>query len=215
MAPDKLSQLLKKLEVPEPDSRAVVLAREKARLAFQHREAFKADLPKRSFFWTWGLASLTSAALAVLLIMVRSDTTSLVSQGGAAIAPQISHGIEMVAWELGLRRDAKIIREMGNLFPEDLKAVIEAGGTQEVVLGGSSQQSQPVAVELRKEGESIRVLSFSGQTLEVKIGGKAFKMEILLTPKDEVLLSGDSFAVKSEKGKEINVEGIQVRAAPI
>lgn len=69
-------------------------------------------------------------------------------------------------------------------------------------------KSQPIMIRL-KDGENTRyVISYSGQSIPVKVDGKIIQLDILLTGKDKVIVGTDKFIWTEEQGSQngINLE---------
>ncbi|MDR2462527.1 MAG: hypothetical protein LBD30_01960 [Verrucomicrobiales bacterium] len=113
--------------------------------------------------------------------------------------------------------DGKIIAQLSQLFPNQLTAVIERDGDTRIVLAEradpSLTASQPLLLSLRRGGELIRVLSFSGRVVRLQLDGKEVSLETLLTGGGRVIVSGDQFFWSHENpGKLL---GYNIQAQPL
>jgi hypothetical protein len=89
--------------------------------------------------------------------------------------------------------DRNLLHEVSAVFPGRLNAIIEQGATQELQLADNSGSfmSQPVALELDRGNDHLRILSFSGQCVSIKLDGKIVQVEILLDEHNRVLVLGN------------------------
>jgi len=66
-------------------------------------------------------------------------------------------------------------------------------------------KSQPIMIRL-KDGENTRyVISYSGQSVPIKIDGKIVQLDILLTGKDTVIVGSDKFIWTEEQGSQSGI----------
>ncbi len=89
-----------------------------------------------------------------------------------------------------------LLSEFTQLFPDQLQAVIARDGDIQPVLSTSSTtwQQQPLVIRLQRGQEIIRVISFSGQRVELTLDGETLAIEALVTARDQVLLIVDDSA---------------------
>jgi hypothetical protein len=84
-----------------------------------------------------------------------------------------------------------LIEELTDLFPGRIRAVIVEGQSSSILLSEQplAHSSEPVLIRLRRNGESLVAVTFSGQSIE--LGSQEF--EVLADGADGVLLVGEDF----------------------
>jgi hypothetical protein len=95
-----------------------------------------------------------------------------------------------------LQSERILLNEFAQLFPGQLRAVIARDGDIRPVLSASrtTWQQQPLLIRLRRGQEVIRVISFSGQRVELTLDDETLSIEALVTASDQVLLIVDDRA---------------------
>jgi hypothetical protein len=111
-----------------------------------------------------------------------------------------------------LASDRQVLRQVEELFPHQLNAVVQAGGQTSLSLSDSDEvgSSQPVLLIFKKQNDTIRVLSFSGHHVCVPLGSRESCFEVLETSDGGVILEGDKDAVLASRHPVI--EGYAFRA---
>ncbi len=111
--------------------------------------------------------------------------------------------------------DAKLLKEMEALFPGQIDSVVTRGGQVDLNLAQAPDEnsSQPLAVVLRRDSQTIRVLTFSGRKVCLDLGGHKECFETLVTGEGQVILTGDHFLWSAENPKA--VDGFDVQAASL
>jgi len=89
-----------------------------------------------------------------------------------------------------------LLSEFAQLFPGQLRAVVARDGNIRPVLSTSPStwQQQPLVIRLQRGQDVIRVISFSGQRVELTLDGETLAIEALVTASDQVLLIVDDRA---------------------
>ena len=207
----KLTEKLQSLHVPLPDSAAKARAFERARLALRSPES--ETRRARFHFLSFGLGSALTVALVLLLLprfygpTSHPDSTQFAGRGLGETQP----GFQTVA--LSDAAERQVLEETVQLFSGKVAALVRSGGRSEVMLTENTQANhkQPVIIELRIGGETLRILTFSGQTIELELNGNRQRVEILATGEGEVLLTGSDF-VWSSTDPSSDELGISARA---
>jgi hypothetical protein len=95
--------------------------------------------------------------------------------------------------------DQTVLRQIKALFGPQLNAVIEyAGKAPDIRLTegaevGPGGQSQPVVIEFRRGGDTVRVLGFSGRTVCMQLAGRQTCFEPLATGDGGVIVTAERF----------------------
>ena len=185
----KLDEKLKSLQVPEPDSRRMDQIQQKARLAFKNAPAQGARSPGilSNLLWAGG----GSLATAVILFAVLFGSETVPSSGGGL---QYASNREMVD-------NLEVLRQYRESFPKQLRAVITQNSEADIVLSasGDTPDTQPVAIQIKRGGDEVKVLTFSGQNIVLTLNGKKFSFEVLLDGDGNILLIGEEFIWNSNK----------------
>lgn len=86
--------------------------------------------------------------------------------------------------------DRLILRQMQQLFPNQVDAVVVENGKVELSIAQSPTvgSDQPVVVVFKRGEDSIKVLSYSGHRICVALGGERNCFDILATPTGGVIL---------------------------
>jgi hypothetical protein len=191
MKEDSLRQRLNELRVPPALESARSRARHRALIAFQQDRAAQPDLAEtRGFAWKWlGLVALIVLAALLPIFQVRPRTTP-----------------ENVAG------DRQMLRQMEKLFPQQLDSVVEENGKIDLSVAPTAMvgADQPIVVVFRKDGQSIRVLSYSGHHVCVSLGQEHRCFDLLATPSGGVILE-DGDRLLTAQGHSV-VAGYSVQA---
>jgi len=96
--------------------------------------------------------------------------------------------------------DLRTLAQVEGLFPGQLNAVIEHDGEVQLDLAGQSSPGvtdQPVIVQLEHGAHRLRVLSYSGRSITLKLKDGTLTFEVLVTGEGTVVLSGNNFVWSS------------------
>lgn len=92
-----------------------------------------------------------------------------------------------------LQREKIVLAQFNEIFGQRLKAIISVNDKTEIILGNESiPHGQPLVIRMQDGAKSIKIVSFSGQNLQVNIGGKLINFDALLNSNGQVLLVGDN-----------------------
>ncbi len=168
MNDDELQRQLRGFHVPESSASARERARHRALLALGV-DAAAPDSARNRPVWAWGaLGAIVVVLLAVWI--------------GAAhhTAPE------------DLAGDRKILQQMQLLFPGQVDAVVQENGKTSLSVAQSTVvgSDQPVVILFKQGTQTIRVLSYSGHSVCLALGGQESCFEILATAAGGVLLEG-------------------------
>jgi hypothetical protein len=95
--------------------------------------------------------------------------------------------------------DEEILAQMKDLFGAQLNGVVEYAGESpdiqlsESAAGEAEGQAQPVVIELRRGGEIVRTLGFSGRSICMKLAGEETCIEPLATGAGDVIVTANHF----------------------
>lgn len=112
----------------------------------------------------------------------------------------------------------RLLAEVQQLFPHRLNAVIDRDGVLQLDLApgdAALAADQPLLVEFTHAGHSLRLLGFSGRSVEVMLDGRPVRLTPLLTGHGSVLLSGDDFAWSPGHPTPPSLAGWQIHARPL
>ncbi|MFA6285737.1 MAG: hypothetical protein WC661_00030 [Opitutaceae bacterium] len=96
--------------------------------------------------------------------------------------------------------DLHTLSQVARLFPGQVNAVIERDGAVQLDLAhdqAPAADAQPLVVQLESGGDRLRVLSYSGRSITLKVKGATLVFEVLVTGEGTVVLSGDNFVWSS------------------
>ena len=194
MTDTDLKTQLDALQVPRIDPSVQGRALHRAQVAFaQPREPESPRLSR--LFDRWRVAIGAGAALAALVV------TGIV----------ISHRPPSTAAEL------HTLAEMQKVFPDQFNALIDDNGTVQLDLARPSVAGegthQPLQVVLEAPHHRVRVLSYSGRSITLKLQGASVTFEALVTAEGGVVLQGNQFAWSSAQPSLL--AGYRVEARPI
>lgn len=90
---------------------------------------------------------------------------------------------------------SRILDQVERLFPGQVNAVIQRGGTVDVDLADTvvGRGELPVVIEFVRGDSVLRILSYSGRRVCVDLDGKQACFEALVTAEGKVILSGEDF----------------------
>ena len=192
MSDPDIDNLLRSLEVPPP-------APESCERALQAgREALRGALPQdtgvavryRHRVFVAGSALAAGVFLAFILWSNQPP-----------VRPQHENGEG--EWARIVAQEERVLHETLEMFPNNLLAVVSSDLGTELRLspGPRVRPEQPILVQICKpDGACVRVLSFSGQTVETEVGGRTLSLELLVTGSGAVLICGRDFVWTSDTG---------------
>ncbi len=118
---------------------------------------------------------------------------------------------------ISIAEHRKIMKEMEALFHEQLTAVIQESGKTEVRLTNSNltaaPKTQAIMIVLKKGDSLIKILSYSGQQIEILLNGTKTVLEPLVTGSGEIMILNGETLWKSTQPK--NIQSYQVSATPL
>jgi hypothetical protein len=175
MKDDDLKRQLRTFSAPQATETARERARHHALIAFREGGEESPHESRRGLAG-WALTGLAALVLAGALFWSRQEPAGRVA-GGAALLAQVEA-----------------------LFPGQLDAVIEHDGEVQLALAPVPRHvsDQPVVVEFRRHGSTVRVLSYSGCRVCVDLGGRRACFEALLDKSGRVIVAGDDFVSTAE-----------------
>lgn len=90
-------------------------------------------------------------------------------------------------------REQVMLAQFNDMFRGRLRAVISAGGQTQIVLSENDLpgQRQPVAIRLTEKGQTVDIVSFSGENVKVKIAGREVDFDTLVDGQGKVVLAGE------------------------
>ncbi len=185
---DPLTAEMSKLRVPPPKPAAREHALHGARMALRQSPAFEAAVSSqgkgRSFVLNRGITGLLTALAALIVAVV-------------VWRPERSGQIEALDAR-STEIDRTVLGQIEALFGPRLKAVVEGPrAVPDVLLSDDAQGDagllQPVLIEFRRAGETVRVLGYSGRAVCIQLSGRQTRFEPLATGDGEVILSGEGF----------------------
>jgi hypothetical protein len=109
-----------------------------------------------------------------------------------------------------LEYEITLLKEYQSLFPEELKALVNHQGQVDLVLGGNNflQANPTVVIDFINQGERIRLVGISGQSISFQLGGQEIQVEVLINKENQILLVGKDFVWEEHQAKYIR--GYQV-----
>lgn len=187
---NQVKKKLSDLQVPNPSDAARDRAVELSWIAFQNSS--KEEVQQHRRFFEFHLRSfalggtLSAAAVLIIVLTFLKPSTPLSS----------------------LDNTGRSILAQGQAeFPGLLKAVVfgENGSDIQLRDNPSSLPSQPIVIELRKGSEVIRVVTFSGERLSLKLGNSTYTLDVVEAGqgnKGNVIISGDNFIWSPEQDSQ-------------
>lgn len=201
-------------------TRARALHRASCALAVATRPA---PAPRRLFPLLLGGAIATAVAFALGLWIARpaappassrlagQDPASFNASSNAATAPTAS-ATPTAADSL------QLLAQVHQLFPGRLNAVIERDGSLQLDLSPAAAAlvaDQPLLIEFTHGGHTVRVLGFSGRSVELELDGRPLRFSPLLTGEGSILITGEDFAWTPGLPPPAAFTGWQVNARPL
>jgi hypothetical protein len=179
MNDESLRRQLRGLSVPSPSEAARGRAKHWALLALQSRDDGE-DHSEAPVSWRRGWIGVAFAAVAAI---------------ATAIWLRPHDHAENLA------DDRQVLRQVEELFPNQLNAVVQAGGQTKLSLSDAAEvgSDQPVLLIFKRQKELIRVLSFSGHHVCVPLGSGETCFDVLETTDGGVILEGDKNVMLSSR----------------
>lgn len=168
-------------EPPMPPQAEIDAAISAAGEIFQSGSRLSEQLPPAGWTEFWlDLAPTVGAALLLLALWF-------------GFAP--SHDGEKVFRKGVMARSKKLVRELSVLFPGRLEAVVAHQNDFNLAISDQAapQGRQPVLLEISRRGERSRIVTFSGETVELPMAGELLPLEVLLSGTGEILILGPDF----------------------
>lgn len=113
--------------------------------------------------------------------------------------------------------DIRLLAQLGEVFPGRINAVIISEGTAHIELSEDTPLIQPsdqaVVIELVRDRQHLRVLSYSGREVRLRISGADLAFSPLRTNDGNVLLAGSDFVWSSDAPG--TVAGWTINARPL
>jgi hypothetical protein len=128
-----------------------------------------------------------------------------------------------VAWQRGSihfgeapreQREKLLLAEFNQLFEGRLQAVISTGGQTQIVLaaaGAAAPRGQPVLIRFTDKGKDVEVVSFSGQTVQVQLGGRELVFDTLVNGEGRVILAGEKVFWDGSKGTVTDAPAVKIK----
>lgn len=196
MNPDELlRQRLSGLPVPPPDPAARDRALHRATVALRATgHPGSAPGSRWPSWWTASHRTLVGGVSALVLIAALGVAFTL-QRAGRKRSPTTPTA------------ECALLSQMEGLFGAQLDAIVESTNeAPDIRLSADATDfarprlAQPVLIQFQRVGgETTRVLSYSGRTVCVTLGGRRMCFEPLVTGRDEVILSGGAFCWSSER----------------
>ena len=122
-------------------------------------------------------------------------------------------GDSVVVAARDLDREKIVLAEFNELFGGRLQAVISTGGQTQIVLGEKdAQHGQPVVIHLSEKGQTVDIMSFSGENLQVSIGGRQVNFETLVDGQGGVILAGEKLFWQGGKASPGGAADLKIEA---
>jgi hypothetical protein len=165
-----LRQQLRGLSVPAPSETARSRAKHRALLAFQGGDTGEDPSP---VWWrrAWIRVAFVGLAAVAAVLWLRPH----------------AHGENLAS-------DRQLLRQVEELFPHQLNAVVQAGGETNLSLSDAAEVGfdQPVLLIFKRQNDTIRVLSFSGHHVCVPLNGGETCFDVLESSDGGIILAGET-----------------------
>jgi hypothetical protein len=191
---DPLARRLNEMSAPAPSESARARAKHRALVAFQQGPSHDAPPERKGTHAAgWFGLGVVTALVAILLVI--------------PFRPQ------PVATE-NVASDRQMLRQMEALFSHQLDSVVEENGKIELSVGTSAMvgADQPIVVVFRKDGQAIRVLSFSGHHVCVAMGQDHRCFDLMATASGGVILVTGNEVLTAQAHGGLSVAGYSVQA---
>lgn len=112
-----------------------------------------------------------------------------------------------------IERQRVLLAQFNELFGGKLQAVVTVNGQTQIILGETgTARGAPVVIRLNAEGQKIDILSFSGETVKVSVGGREVSFDALEDGRGGVILAGEKLLWTSRKGAAQHAPGMKIKA---
>lgn len=117
--------------------------------------------------------------------------------------------------DISLAEAKQMLEQMNALFPGRINAVIarDKQVDLDLVAGSSEPSDQPVIIKFTRDGNVIRVLSYSGREFCVDLNGERKCFEVLVGGDNRVIITGDDFLWEGKAGPAL--AGFRVEAVSL
>ncbi len=137
-----------------------------------------------ALFSQWkGFATGALAMLLVTVLVVRPTTPSLITNADSA--------------------DIAMLQEMKQVFGTQLQGVVQDGNNLQPVVSraGAYTNSQPIIITLQQGNKTLRILSFSGNTVNVPLQEGNVNLSTYVNKDGAVFVEGDNFLWSKDKSE--------------
>lgn len=91
-----------------------------------------------------------------------------------------------------VQQEKYILAQFNEVFGEKLQAIISVNDKTQIVLGDKTvSRAQPIVIRIQDGENKIKIVSFSGQNLQVTVGDKLVNFDALVDSQGKILLVGD------------------------
>lgn len=131
-----------------------------------------------------------------------------------AVVWQFTHQPPVIALpQDGVERQKVLLAAFNEMFNGKLQAIVSVNGQTQLVLGENAVgKGTPVVINLTVGGQSVDIVSFSGQNVKVSVGGREVNFDALEDGRGGVILAGDKFLWTSRPGENIPAPGMEINA---
>lgn len=187
MKDDMLDRALRGISLPAPSEEARAKALARALVALSNSDAVSAHRHGIGLRWILATGAITVVCAILIFVLPKSSVES---------SPT----------------DTSILGQVAKLFPDRLEAVVERQGSVDVLLAQSDLplSEQPVILVLSRGREVVRVLSYGGRRVCLRLNGQEACVEVLAEGDGNVIVAGKDFVWS--KGNPVQVEGFSLRA---
>lgn len=213
MNEEELKRLFKETSAPTVRLEAQEEAVRRARRAWEAARRLPQDSgpPARLPKWKFPrpvLASLAGVAVFCLVASIalwkRADVPAVVETAEP----------ESQTEPTNFEREKRVLREVEELFEGRVQFIVIKNGDATIEVAPDAVfGQQAVLMELRRGGESWRIISFSGNTVELEIDGEVVEFEVLVAGDGEVIMAGRDFIWSSGSGSvpaRLSIEAVVI-----
>ncbi len=197
MTDHDLKNRLSALRPPAPSPEAADRALHRATIAAASSRAY-VSINRIRTAWMFPVAAAFSAACLVVLLALRAPAPE-------ASVPALS------------ATDLKLLAQLDEVFPGRINAVVIRDGATELDLAerGSAVNAadQAVVIELSRDNQRLRVLSYSGRDVSLRLAAGTLDFSPLLTADGQVVIAGADFVWSTSAPRP--VAGWNIRATPL
>ncbi len=172
MNDESLRRAWRELPVPSPSESARARAKHRALLALQSPTG-EEPRPEMRAFWRRARPIFWSFVLGLIVSAV-------------ALWPRDKAE--------NLSEDRQLLRQVEQMFPQRLNAVVQAGNQVNLSISDNNQvgNDQPVLLIFKRQNDLIRVLSFSGHHVCVPLKGGETCFDVLESSDGGIILAGET-----------------------